>query len=43
MIVIGNNKEHMKAIGENYKTTQRAFSEYCATMFNLMKFSKFSI
>ena len=40
---IGNNREHMKSIGENYKITQRAFSEYCTTMFNLMKFSKFSI
>ena len=40
---IGNNREHMKAIGENYKTTQRAFSDYFTTMFNLMKFSKFSI
>ena len=40
---IGNNREHMKAIGENYKISQRAFSEYCTTMFNLMKFSKFSI
>ena len=40
---IGNNREHMKVIGENYKISQRAFSEYCATMFNLMKFSKFSI
>ena len=40
---IGNNREHMKLIGENYKNTQRAFSEYCTTMFNLMKFSKFSI
>ena len=40
---IGNNREHMKVIGENYRVTQRAFSEYCTTMFNLMKFSKFSI
>ena len=40
---IGNNREHMKAIGENYKINQRLFSEYCTTMFNLMKFSKFSI
>ena len=40
---IGNNKEQMKVIGENYKISQRAFSEYCTTMFNLMKFSKFSI
>ena len=41
---IGNNREHMKVIGENYKISQRAFSEYCTTMFNLMKkFSKFSI
>ena len=40
---IGNNREHMKAIGENYKNNQRSFSEYCTTMFNLMKFSKFSI
>ncbi len=40
---LGNNREHMKAIGENYKINQRAFSEYCTTMFNLMKFSKFSI
>ena len=40
---IGNNREHMKAIGENYKISQRSFSEYCTTMYNLMKFSKFSI
>ena len=40
---IGNNKEHMRSIGDNYKISQRAFSEYCTTMFNLMKFSKFSI
>ena len=40
---IGNNREHMKVIGENYRVSQRAFSEYCTTMFNLMKFSKFSI
>ena len=40
---LGNNREHMKAIGENYKINQRAFSEYCTSMFNLMKFSKFSI
>ena len=40
---IGNNREHMKNIGDNYKISQRAFSEYCTTMFNLMKFSKFSI
>ncbi len=40
---IGNNKEQMKSIGENYKISQRSFSEYCTTMFNLMKFSKFSI
>ena len=40
---IGSNRENMKLIGENYRTTQRAFSEYCTTMFNLMKFSKFSI
>ena len=40
---IGNNRENMKVIGENYRVTQRAFSEYCTTMFNLMKFSKFSI
>ena len=40
---IGNNKEHMKVIGENYRISQRSFSEYCTTMFNLMKFSKFSI
>ena len=40
---IGNNREQMKSIGENYKINQRAFSEYCTTMFNLMKFSKFSI
>ena len=40
---IGNNREHMKAIGDNYKINQRSFSEYCTTMFNLMKFSKFSI
>ncbi len=40
---IGNNREHMKAIGENYRISQRSFSEYCTTMFNLMKFSKFSI
>ena len=40
---IGNNKEHMKVIGENYRISQRSISEYCTTMFNLMKFSKFSI
>ncbi len=40
---IGNNREHMRYIEENYKINQRSFSEYCATMFNLMKFSKFSI
>jgi hypothetical protein len=40
---IGNDREHMKAIGANYKINQRLFSEYCTTMFNLMKFSKFSI
>ena len=40
---IGNNREQMKKIGENYITSQRAFSEYCTTMFNLMKFTKFSI
>ena len=40
---MGNNREHMKVIGENYRLSQRAFSEYCTTMFNLMKFSKFSI
>ena len=40
---IGNNKEHMKVIGENYRISQRSFSDYASTMFNLMKFSKFSI
>ena len=40
---LGNNREHMRIIGDNYKTSQRAFSEFCTTMFNLMKFSKFSI
>ena len=40
---IGNNRDHMRAIGENYRINQRSFSEYCTTMFNLMKFSKFSI
>ena len=40
---IGNNREHMKVIGEMYKINQRLFSEYCTTMFNLMKFSKFRI
>ena len=40
---MGIRREDMKIIEKNYLTSQRAFSDYASTMFNLMKFSKFSI
>ena len=40
---LGIKREDMKIIEKNYLISQRAFSDYASTMFNLMKFSKFSI
>ena len=40
---LGIRREDMKIIEKNYLISQRAFSDYASTMFNLMKFSKFSI
>jgi DNA-binding MarR family transcriptional regulator len=40
---IGQKRDDLKLIEKNYLTSQRAFSDYASTMFNLMKFSKFSI
>ena len=40
---MGTKREDLKMIEKNYLTSQRAFSDYASTMFNLMKFSKFSI
>ena len=40
---LGIRREDMKVIEKNYLISQRAFSDYASTMFNLMKFSKFSI
>ena len=40
---LGVRREDMKIIERNYLVSQRAFSDYASTMFNLMKFSKFSI
>ena len=40
---IGTKRDDLKMIEKNYLTSQRAFSDYASTMFNLMKFSKFSI
>ena len=35
--------DNLKGFEKNYLTNQRRWSDYCTTMFNLMKFSKFSI
>ena len=35
--------ENLKGFEKNYLTNQRSWSDYCTTMYNLMKFSKFSI
>jgi len=35
--------ENLKGFEKNYLTNQRRWSDYCTTMYNLMKFSKFSI
>ena len=35
--------DNLKGFEKNYLMNQRAWSDYCTTMFNLMKFSKFSI
>ena len=40
---IGTKRDDLKMIEKNYLIHQRAFSDYASTMFNLMKFSKFSI
>ena len=40
---IGAKRDDLKMIEKNYLISQRAFSDYASTMFNLMKFSKFSI
>ena len=40
---MGAKRDDLKIIEKNYLTSQRAFSDYASTMFNLMKFSKFSI
>ena len=40
---MGAKRDDLKMIEKNYLISQRAFSDYASTMFNLMKFSKFSI
>jgi len=40
---MGTKRDDLKMIEKNYLISQRAFSDYATTMFNLMKFSKFSI
>ena len=40
---MGTKRDDLKMIEKNYLTSQKAFSDYASTMFNLMKFSKFSI
>jgi len=40
---MGTKRDDLKMIEKNYLISQRAFSDYASTMFNLMKFSKFSI
>ena len=35
--------DNLKGFEKNYLTNQRRWSDYCTTMYNLMKFSKFSI
>lgn len=35
--------DNLKGFEKNYLINQRSWSDYCTTMFNLMKFSKFSI
>ena len=40
---LGMKRDDMKIIEKNYLISQREFSDYASTMFNLMKFSKFSI
>ena len=40
---MGPNRENLKGFEKNYLINQRRWSDYCTTMFNLMKFSKFSI
>ena len=40
---MGSKRDDLKMIEKNYLISQRAFSDYASTMFNLMKFSKFSI
>ena len=35
--------DNLKGFEKNYLINQRRWSDYCTTMFNLMKFSKFSI
>ena len=40
---IGSCPKSLKGIEENYLTSQKAFSDYATTMYNLMKFSKLKI
>ena len=40
---MGQKRENLKGLEKNYLANQKAWSDFCTTMFNLMKFSKFSI
>jgi len=40
---MGQKREFLKGFEANYLSNQRRWSDFCTTMFNLMKFSKFSI
>ena len=40
---MGQKREYLKGLEKNYLSNQKRWSDFCTTMFNLMKFSKFSI
>ena len=40
---MGQKRENLKGLEKNYLSNQKRWSDFCTTMFNLMKFSKFSI
>ena len=40
---MGQKREYLKGLEKNYLENQKRWSDFCTTMFNLMKFSKFSI